>query len=126
MLDEQHKKFIDEYLQTYSIERAAWKAGYDKQNSLRIGLDLMANPEIQQAIQEREKALDVITSSLKMTKDKLLRTMYFQYQEATARGKVKDAVDILERIARWSGVDPDEVQVDPVTLVINNLEEGKI
>lgn len=126
MLDEQHKKFIDEYLHSYSIEGASIKAGYDRQNALQIGMDLLTNPEIQEAIKERESALSKMSDTLKMTKERLLRTMYFQYEEASKRGRVTDAMNILEKIARWSGLNPDEIQVDPVTLIINNLDEGSL
>ena len=126
MLDEQHKKFIDEYLQSYSIEEASYRAGYDKQNALKIGMDLLANPEIQKALKEREVALSSMSEVLTMTKERLLRTMYYQYQEATKRGRVTDAMNILEKIARWSGIEPDEVQVEPATLIINNLDENKL
>lgn len=126
MLDEQHKRFINEYIQSYSIEGAALKAGYPREQALNIGLDLLSNPEIQEGLSQREKALEIANGSLKMTRERLLRTMYFQYTEATKRGRVADAINILEKIARWSGVEPDDVQLEPVELIINNLDENKI
>ena len=59
-------------------------------------------------------------------KEKLLRTMYFLYSQSVKDRQITQAVNILEKIATWSGVNPDEVQLDPVQLIINNLDETKI
>lgn len=125
-LDKQQNKFIDNYLQSYAVEMSAIKAGYPKEDALKIGLDLLANKEIAHAIEEREKQLNINSSALKMNKEKLLRTMYFLYGQSVKDRQITQAVNILEKIASWSGVNPDEVQLDPVQLIINNLDETKI
>lgn len=126
MIDEQQKKFIDAYLQTYSIEQSAIKAGYDKREAMTIGVDLLANKEIQEALKAREKDFDSIAQSSKLTPERLLNTMMFQYEKANRFGKTKEAVEILEKIARWSGVNPEAMQINPVIIEINNLDESKI
>ena len=63
---------------------------------------------------------------MKMTKEKLLRTLYYHYSQAVKFNKTTDALNILERLAKWSGLQPDELVINPVNLVINNVEEGKI
>lgn len=125
-LDEQQLKFIDSYIQTYSAELAAIKAGYPKENALKIGLDLLANKIIDEAIKERELQLNSSSEQLKMSKERLLRSMYYLYNEAIKKGRTNEAITILEKIATWSGVNPDEVQIEPVQLVINNLDETKL
>lgn len=125
-LDKQQTKFIDNYLQSYAVEMSAIKAGYPKEDALKIGLDLLANKEISKAIEEREKQLNINSTTLKMNKEKLLRTMYFLYSQSVKDRQITQAVNILEKIASWSGVNPDEVQLDPVQLIINNLDETKI
>lgn len=125
-IDEQQKKFIDNYLQTYSIEQSAVNAGYPKKDAMTIGIDLLANEEIQQALKEREKAFDIIAKNSKLTPERLLNTMMFQYEKANRFGRIKEAVDILERIAKWSGVNPDAMQINPTIININNLDEDKI
>lgn len=126
MIDEQQKKFIDAYLQTYSIEQSAIKAGYDKREAMTIGVDLLANKEIQEALKAREKDFDSIAKSSKLTPERLLNTMMFQYEKANRFGKTKEAVEILEKIAKWSGVNPEAMQINPVIIEINNLDESKI
>lgn len=125
-IDEQQKKFIDNYLQTYSIEQSAVNAGYPKKDAMTIGIDLLANEEIQQALKDREKAFDIIAKNSKLTPERLLNTMMFQYEKANRFGRIKEAVDILERIAKWSGVNPDAMQINPVVINISNLDEDKI
>ena len=123
-IDDQQKKFIDNYLQTYSIEQSAVNAGYPKKDAMTIGIDLLANEEIQQALKEREKAFDIIAKNSKLTPERLLNTMMFQYEKANRFGRIKEAVDILERIAKWSGVNPDAMQINPTIININNLDES--
>lgn len=125
-IDEQQKKFIDNYLQTYSIEQSAVNAGYPKKDAMTIGIDLLANEEIQQALKEREKSFDIIAKNAKLTPERLLNTMMFQYEKANRFGRIKEAVDILERIAKWSGVNPEAMQVNPTIININNLDESKL
>ena len=125
-IDEQQKKFIDNYLQTYSIEQSAVNAGYPKKDAMTIGIDLLANEEIQQALKEREKAFDIIAKNSKLTPERLLNTMMLQYEKANRFGRIKEAVDILERIAKWSGVNPDAMQINPTIININNLDESKL
>lgn len=126
MLDDKQIKFIDNYIQSYAVEMSAIKAGYPKDDALKIGLDLLSNSTIKQAIEERENALNQDAKSLKMNKEKLLRTMYFLYSQSVKDRQITQAVNILEKIATWSGVNPDEVQLDPVQLIINNLDENEI
>lgn len=126
MLDDKQTKFIDNYIQSYAVEMSAIKAGYPKEDALKIGLDLLSNSTIKQAIEERENALNQDAKSLKMNKEKFLRTMYFLYSQSVKDRQITQAVNILEKIATWSGVNPDEVQLDPVQLIINNLDETQI
>lgn len=126
MLDKQQQKFIDTYLQSYSVELSAIKAGYSREDALKIGLDLLSNKEINEAITLRESQLNTTVSTLKMSKERLLRTMYFLYSTAIKQGKTKEAIDILEKIANWSGIKQDEIQLEPVKLIINNLDDRKI
>lgn len=126
MIDEKQQKFIDNYLQTYSIEQSAVSAGYPKKDAMSIGVDLLANEEIQQALKEREKAFDAIAKNAKLTPERLLNTMMFQYEKANRFGRIKEAVDILERIAKWSGVNPEAMQINPTIININNLDEDKL
>ena len=126
MLDDKQIKFIDNYIQSYAVEMSAIKAGYPKEDALKIGLDLLSNSTIKEAIEEREKNLNQNVQCLKMNKEKLLRTMYFLYSQSVKDRQITQAVNILEKIATWSGVNPDEVQLDPVQLIINNLDETKI
>lgn len=122
----QLQKFIDEYLQTYSIEAAAISAGFPKKDAVTIGINLLADEEVQKKLKQREEDFNRIAQGNKLTKERLLNAMMFQYNKANRYGKIKEAADILERMAKWCGVDPDNIKTDPVVIQINNLDEGKI
>lgn len=126
MLDEKQKKFIDLYLQTYNIQDSAREAGYPREEALTIGVDLLSNDIVKEYLKTREQQFDSISDILKMDKSRLIRTMYYQYQQASARKDIRTATDILEKIARWCGVNPDEVVMNPVILNINNVDKTKI
>lgn len=122
----QLQKFIDEYLQTYSIEAAAISAGFPKKDATTIGINLLADEEVQKKLKQREEDFNRIAQGNKLTKERLLNAMMFQYNKANRYGKIKEAADILERMAKWCGVDPDNIKTDPVVIQINNLDESKI
>lgn len=119
-------KFIDEYLQSYSIESSAIAAGFPKAEAMTIGVNLLSSPEVQKQLKERELVFNQIANENKITKERLLTAMMFQYNKANKFGKTKEAIEILERMAKWNGIDPDTVKVEPVVLQINNLDESKI
>lgn len=126
MLDEKQKRFIDLYLQTYNIQDSAREAGYPRDEALTIGVDLLSNDIVKEYLKTREQQFDSISDVLKMDKSRLIRTMYYQYQQASARKDIRTATDILEKIARWCGVNPDEVVMNPVILNIGNVDKNKI
>lgn len=126
MLEERHKIFIDTYLKTDSIEEAAIKMGVDKNNALSAGIDLMNNPEIQEALRERAREFETAYSVLKLTKERLAVIMMSQYEKANKFGKTKEAVDILAKMAEVNGLDFKNLKIDPVNFIINNLDEKKI
>ena len=124
--DLQIQKFIDEYLQTYSIETAAIAAGFPKRDAMTIGINLLADKAVQERLKAREQDFNLVAQSNRLTKERLLNAMMFQYNKANRYGKIKEAADILERMAKWCGVDPDNIKTDPVVIQINNLDESKI
>ena len=125
-LNEQQKRFIDEYLQSYSIESASIKAGYKKEEALNIGIELLSNPVIQEALKEREEQFNKIAELSKLTPERLLNTMVYQYNRANKYGKTKEAVEILEKIAKWNGINPETVRTNPVIINISGVDEDKI
>lgn len=126
MIEDMHRTFIDTYLQTDSIEEAAVKAGVPKHKALSEGIDLMNNPEIQEALKKRAKEFETAYDVLRMTKERFVVIMMSQYEKANRFGKTKEAVDILAKIAEASGIDFKGLKIDPVNFVINNLDENKI
>lgn len=125
-LDDKQKIFIDEYIQSYSIESSAIKAGYKKQEAMTVGIDLLSNRVVQEYMKEREKQFAKIAELNKFTPDRLLNAMMFQYNKANKFGKTKEAVEILEKIAKWNGINPEALKTNPVIININNLDEDKI
>lgn len=126
MLTEDHQRFIDSYLQTYSMEKAAMDIGIPKDKALTAAIDLLANKEIQEAMNKRIEELTDIANTVKLTKERLLITMLFQYEKANKYNKTKEAVDILAKIAEVSGIDFKNVNIDPVNFIMSNLDINKI
>ena len=126
MLEELHQKFVDAFIQTWSPEEAARKAGIPNSEAQKAGIDLLQNPLIQSAIQERQKAFDVAYSGMRLDKNRLLTLMMLQYEKANRLGKTKEAVEILTKVAEAQGVDIKTIKVDTIILQINNLDENKV
>lgn len=126
MLEDFHKVFIDAYLQTDSIEEAAKRAGIGHKEALSAGIDLMNNPEIQEALKKRALEFEQAYSVLPMTKSRVINIMMGQYEKAVKLGRIKDSNDILAKIAEASGINFKELTIEPITLVINNLNEEDI
>lgn len=124
-LSEEQNKFIDYYLETMDPTTSARRAGFDKANCQKIGLDLLCNPIIQEKMTERRQQLNLATASVKFEKEDLIRVFWNMYTECRQKGKVKEAREIIETIARWNGVNPDEVKTEIANLVFN-LDGSKI
>lgn len=126
MLDEKQKKFVTTFLETSSPDISAIQAGYPKKDARDIALDLLANEEVREYMAQREKDFVNIDKAQRITKDRLLRSMYYQYGKANSLNRVKEATEILEKIARWCGVEPDNMKVDRPVINVNNLDPDKI
>ena len=127
MLTKEHWIFIDTYIQTMDYAYAAEQmGGISKKEAVTVGLNLLGNSEIQDAIRLRRSELVDVMKSIPMSKEQVLATMMFQYQQANKQGKTKEAVDILSQIAQAQGIDMKTIQAEPITLIINNLDKDKI
>lgn len=126
MIDDKQQKFIDNYLLTFNMEGSARAAGYPRENSLQIAIDLLSNDIIITALKERSEQLAKAMEGSKLTKERFITTMYYQYTQAVNRGDIRGATDILEKIAKWNGLEPDAIDTNPVNLIINNIDETKI
>lgn len=127
MLTKEHRIFIDTYIQTMDYAYAAEQmGGISKKEAVTVGFDLITNKEIQDAITKRRNELVQALNAMPMNKEQVLATMMFQYQQANKQGKSKEAIDILSQIAQAQGIDMKTIQAEPITLIINNLDENKI
>lgn len=126
MLEDIHYRFIDKYLQTYSIEEAAREAGIPHKEALSAGIDMLNNPEIQQALKERTEDFKKAFSVIDFDKERIAAAMMLQYERANKMGKTKEAVDILAKIAEVKGIDFKAMKLDPINFIINNLDENRI
>lgn len=123
--DEQQQKFIDKYLSTLDPMMAAIEGGYDRKNANRIGLQLLANEGIKEAIKERRSELNSIANNVEFEKEDLLRIFWDMFNDAKRKGKLADARAILSDIARYNGVNPDEVKKE-IAVLNFNLDPNKI
>ena len=124
-LDEQHQKFIDRYLTTLNPTSAAIDAGFDRKNANTIGLKLLAEEDIKEAIKERRTELNAMIDDIAFEKEDLMRIYWEMFNEANKKGKLADARAILSDIARYNGVNPDEVKKE-IAVLNFNLDPNKI
>ena len=124
-LDEQHKKFIDRYLTTLDPTSSAIDAGFDRKNANMIGLRLLADDNIKECVKERRTELNTMIDDIQFEKEDLLRIYWDMFNDAKKKGKLADARAILADIARYNGVNPDEVKKE-IAVLNFNLDGDKI
>lgn len=124
-LTEEQIKFIDYYLETMDPTSSAKRAGYPAKDAQKIGLDLLCNDVMQLAIEKRRNELNTASKGMKFEKEDLVRVFWNMYTECRQKGRVKEAKEIIETIARWNGVNPDTVKTEIANLVFN-LDGSKI
>lgn len=125
-LTKEHWIFIDHYIQTLDYAESAKQMGVPAKEAVTAGLNLIANKEIQDAIKLRRQELIDAMQAIPMNKEQILATMMFQYQKANKLDRTKEATEILSKIAEANGIDMKQIQVEPINLIINNLDEDKI
>lgn len=124
-LNEQKQKFIDRYLTTLNPTMSAIEAGYDRKSADTIGLKLLADKEMKEAIEERRTELNNMMDDIKFEKEDLMRIYWDMFNDAKKKGKLSDARAILSDIARYNGVNPDEVKKE-IAILNFNLDGDKI
>ena len=122
---EQQQKFIDRYLTTLNPTTSAIDAGYDRKNADSIGLKLLADKELKEAIKERRTELNEMIDDIQFEKEDLLRIYWDMFNDAKKKGKLADARAILADIARYNGVNPDEIKKE-IAILNFNLDGNKI
>ena len=124
-LDSNKQKFIDRYLTTLNPTLSAIDAGFDRKNADTIGLKLLADNEIKECIKERRTELNAMIDEIEFEKEDLLRIYWDMFNDAKKKGKLSDARAILSDIARYNGVNPDEVKKE-IAILNFNLDGNKI
>ena len=126
-LTKEQNAFIDYYLETMEIGESVRRAGIskDRDECQRIGLEFLANDIMREAINERRNQLNSLSTNIDFNKEDLLRIFWNMYNEARRKGKMKEAKEVLEDIARWRGVEPDKVKTEIAQLNFN-LDGDKI
>lgn len=124
-LEENYQKFIDRYLTTLDPTSSAIESGFDRKNASRIGLQILARDDIKEAIKERRSELNAMVDSIEFEKEDLLRIYWDMFNDAKRKGKLTDARGILADIARYNGVNPDEVKKE-IAILQFNLDGDKI
>lgn len=122
---EQQQKFIDRYLTTLNPTTSAIDAGYDRKNADSIGLKLLADEGLKEAIKERRTELNAMIDDIQFEKEDLLRIYWDMFNDAKKKGKLADARAILADIARYNGVNPDEIKKE-IAILNFNLDGNKI
>lgn len=123
--DEQQQKFIDKYLTTLDPTVSAIEGGYDRKNANRIGLQLLSDEGLKEAIKERREELNLMINSMEFDKEDLMRIYWDMFNDAKRKGKLADARAILSDIANYNGVKPDEVKKE-IAVLNFNLDPNKI
>lgn len=124
-LEENYQKFIDKYLTTLDPTAAAIDGGFDRKSAHKIGLDILSNKDIQEAIKERRVELNAMVDDIEFDKQDLMRIYWDMFNDAKKKGKLADARAILNDIAKYNGVSPDEIKKEIAVLQFN-LDGDKI
>lgn len=124
-LDDKQKVFIDRYLTTLNPAQSAIDAKYNRQEAEKIGLELLSNQTIKEAIKERRVELNSIIDNIEFEKEDLLRIYWDMFNDAKRKGKITEARSILNDIAKYNGVNPDEVKKE-IAILNFNLDGNKI
>lgn len=124
-LEDKYQKFIDRYLTTLDPTSSAIDSGFDRKEATRIGLDLLLNDKIKEAMKERRTELNSMVDSMEFDKQDLLRIYWDMFTDAKRKGKLADARSILNDIARYNGVSPDEIKKE-IAVLNFNLDGDKI
>lgn len=124
-LDERSRKFVDRYLATMDPTLSAIDSGFDRKEANRIGVDLLLDDRVKQAIKERRAELNAMVETIEFDKQDLLRIYWDMFTDAKKKGKLADARAILNDIARYNGVNPDEVKKE-IAVLNFNLDGNKI
>ena len=125
-MDEKIEKFVDNDIQSFNIEKRAILSGFDKKEAFKTGVEILSSPAMQDFIQERTQRFEAIARNNKITKDRLYLIMMLNFQKADARGDVRTSMDILERMAKWNGLNPDELTIAPAILNLQGIDIDKI
>ena len=124
-VDDKQKVFIDRYLTTLNPAQSAIDAKYNRQEAEKIGLELLSNQTIKEAIKERRVELNSIIDNIEFEKEDLLRIYWDMFNDAKRKGKITEARSILNDIAKYNGVNPDEVKKE-IAILNFNLDGNKI
>ena len=124
-LNEQAQKFIDKYLRTMDPGLSARTAGYDAKNAVAIGVALLSDKDILEALDDRRSQLNILANTVKFEKEDLLRVYWDMFNEAKIKGKLPEARAILNEIARYNGIEPKEIKKD-IAVLNFNLDGDKI
>ena len=123
-LEEPHQIFIDTYLATMNPTTSAREAGF-KKDATKVGLDLLTNQTIKDAIKERRAELNSLVDTMEFEKEDLMRIYWDMFNDAKRKGKLADARAILGDIARYNGVAPDEIKKE-IAVLNFNIDGNKI
>ena len=123
--DEQQQKFIDKYLTTLDPTVSAIEGGYDRKNANRIGLQLLMDSGLKEAIRDRRTQLNNMVDTMEFEKEDLMRIYWDMFNDAKRKGKLADARAILSDIANYNGVKPDEVKKE-IAILNFNLDPDRI
>ena len=74
---------------------------------------------------ERRTELNKLIEDIEFEKEDLLRIYWDMFNDAKKKGKLADARAILADIARYNGVNPDEVKKE-IAILNFNLDGDKI
>lgn len=124
-LDKQQQMFIDRYLATLDPTTSAIDAKYNRLEAGKIAMDLLSNNTIKEAIKERRTELNQMVNEIEFEKEDLMRIYWDMFNDAKRKGKLADARSILSDIAKYNGVNPDEVKKE-IAILNFNLDGSKI
>ena len=103
------QKFVSEYVETGNARASAREAGYAERSAHVTGSRLLRNDKVAAAIEVERETLRVRAS---LDQDMILGELLSLYREARRAGSYSAAARCLQLVAKMSGLDEPEPQVD--------------
>lgn len=107
-MNEQQKRFVEEYLKDLNATRAAIRAGYSKKSAAQQGHELLRNPKVAAAL---TAAMEKRSARTEITQDKVVERLKHLSVKAEEAGQFAAAISAEVSLGKHVGMFTEKVEV---------------